>query len=293
MVIVTHNSASVIEELLDSLPAGLAPYTGDIVVVDNASSDDTLDRLVGRSDCTVVRSANVGYSGGINRGVREAARAPAILVLNPDVRLRPGAVAPMMKALEQPGVGIVAPQIRSPDDKLDFTLRREPTLLRALGLNRTGWPIFSEYVGRPDEYVQARDVDWAVGAVQLMSRECFEAVGGWDESYFLYSEETQFCISAGDRGFVTRYAPEAVFIHDAGQSGRNDLTHVLQIVNRIRFYRRRHAAVVTWIYYLATVASELSWVVRGHRQSRAALRALLLPRARPVEAGRWNRWLPV
>ena len=109
----------------------------------------------------VVRSSNVGYAGGINRGVREAIPAEAILILNPDVRLHEKSIPPLLEALQEPDVGIVAPQIRSPQGALELSLRHEHTLLRALGLTRTGLAIFSGDVARPADYTCPRIVDWA------------------------------------------------------------------------------------------------------------------------------------
>ena len=154
-----------------------------------------------RGDCRVVRSVNVGYAGGINRGVREATGAEAILVLNPNVRLRERSVPPLLEALKAPLTGIVAPQVWSAEGTLEFSLRRQPTLLRALGLTRTGLPALSEYVCEAKDYVRPHVVDWALGAAVLMSRACFDALGGWDESYFLYSEETDLCLRAETSGY--------------------------------------------------------------------------------------------
>src|ERR1700676_1113137 len=178
VVIVTYNSAQVVGDLLDSLPAALDGLTADVVVVDNGSTDETVSLLESRGDCRVVRSANVGYAGGINRGVREAAGADAILVLNPDARLHERSVRPLLQALSEPDTGIVAPQVRSPDGALELSLRRKPTLLRALGLTRTGIAALSEYVGEAREYARPHVVDWALGAALLMSRACFDALGG-------------------------------------------------------------------------------------------------------------------
>jgi GT2 family glycosyltransferase len=135
-------------------------------------------------------------------------------------------------------------------------------------------------------------VDWALGAVLLMSRKCFDALGGWDESYFLYSEETDLSLRARDIGLLTRFEPNSVAIHIGGQSGRNNKTHAMQIVNRVRLYRRRNGVLASWCYYWLTVASELSWVARGHQQSRFAIAALLRPSLRPAELRCSDRLLP-
>lgn len=285
VVIVTYNSAEVVGDLLDSLPAALDGLSASVVVVDNDSTDETVKLLEGRDDCRVVRSANVGYAAGINRGVHEGAGADAILILNPDLRLHERSVAPLLETLREPGTGIVAPQVRAPDGTLEPSLRRTPTLLRALGLTRTSVAALSEYVSAAAEYQRPHVVDWALGAVLLMSRSCFDDLGGWDESYFLYSEETDLALRARERGLLTRYEPRSLATHIGGQSGRNDKTHAMQIVNRVRLYRRRNNVIAAWCYYVLTIVSELSWVVRGHRHSRFAITALLRPSRRPRELG--------
>lgn len=292
VIIVTYNSIHVIGDLLDSLPAALAGLTADVIVVDNGSSDGTARFTEQRDGCRVVRSANIGYAAGINLGVSQATGSNPVLVLNPDVRLHEGAVPPLLAALGEPGVGIAAPQIRTPAGRLDLTLRREPTMLRAMGLNWTKLSAFSEYVTGAPAYSSPRVVDWAVGAALLMSRECYQALGGWDESFFLYSEETDFCLRARDMGFLTRYEPRSVVTHIAGGSGRNDWTHAMQIVNRVRLHRRRHETLASWCYFGLAVMAELSWVARGQPQSKAAIVALLKPSRRPAELGCSDRLMP-
>ena len=294
IIIVTYNSADVIQDLLESLPPALGQLTADVVVVDNGSADGTAELLSAREDCRVVRSANVGYAGGINRGVQEAQPAEAILILNPDVRLSEGSVEPLLETLRTPGTGLVVPQLRSSEGTIEPSLRRTPTVLRALGLSGTGAAALSEHVHASDiqSYAEPHPVDWATGAVVLMSRICFDLLGGWDESFFLYSEETDVCLRARDAGLATRYEPRAVAVHIGGGSGRSDITHTMQVVNRVRLYRRRNRAPASWLYYGVIIAGELSHAVRGRRQSRFAVAALLRPSLRPAELGCSDRLLP-
>jgi N-acetylglucosaminyl-diphospho-decaprenol L-rhamnosyltransferase len=285
VVIVTYNSVHVVGDLLDSLPRALDGLTADVTVVDNGSADGTADFLAARGGCRVVRSVNVGYAAGINRGVRESTATGAILVLNPDVRLHPRSIPPLLAVLQEPNVGIVAPQVRSPRGTLELSLRREPTLLRALGLTRTKLPMFSEYVFRSTEYARSGTVDWALGAVLLMSRKCYDALGGWDETYFLYSEETDLALRARDIGLLTRYEPRAVAVHIGGQSGRDHRTHAMQVINRVRLYRRRHGVLASWCYYWLAVANGISKAPRGRPEAWSAAMALLCPARRPGELG--------
>ena len=294
MVIVTFNSASVIEALLDSVPAAMGGLSYVVTVVDNGSTDQTLD-VIERRHATpavsIVRSTNEGYSAGINRGVAASTDSAAVLVLNPDVVLDEGSVPTMVDEL-RPRVGIVVPQLRGVDGRRQSSLRRMPSLLRASGLSFTRLAVFSERVTDASVYAHRHEVEWATGAVLLVARECHVELGGWDETYFLYSEETDFFLRARDHGWAAVYVPDAGAVHAEGQSGRNDVTHTMQIVNRVRWYVRRWGTAKGWAYFLLTLLSEASWVVRGRAQSRAAIRALLRPSRRPAELGCGSGILP-
>ena len=291
VVIVTYNSAHVVGDLLDSLPTALGSVTADVVVVDNDSQDGTAE-LVADRGIRVIHSANVGYAAAINVGVRAAAPAEAILVLNPDVQLGESCVPRLLSALRQPEVGIAAPRILSPDGKLQLSLRREPTLLREIGLARTRLPWLAELISSQARYERPGPAAWALGAVLLVSRECHDLLGGWDETFFLYAEEIDLALRAQDHGLALRYEPTAVVMHIGGQSGRNNATHVMQVVNRIRLFRRRNGTVASWCFYWLALANEVSRILRGHRESRSAVAALLSPARRPAVLGCSNRRMP-
>ncbi|MFF2633270.1 glycosyltransferase family 2 protein [Microbacterium sp. NPDC058021] len=280
-VVVTYNSADHIADLLDSIPAAMGELRHRVVVVDNGSADDTLAVLDTRTDCTVIRSSNDGYAAGINRAVRACSDADSILILNPDATLDEGAVPTMRAALSASGVGIVAPRVREADGSLSPTLRRGPTMGRVGGLSFTRWPAFAERIEDPREYERAHEVEWAVGAILLVDRECYRSLGGLDESYFLYSEETDFSLRAKDAGWATLYTPEAGAMHVGGGSGESATTHTMKILNRIRLYRRRTGTVPAATYYCLTVLVELRRAVLGHRKSWSTLHALVRPSARP------------
>jgi N-acetylglucosaminyl-diphospho-decaprenol L-rhamnosyltransferase len=292
VVVVTYNSEEHVAALLDSVPAALGGATGSVVVVDNGSTDRTLEILDARDDCTVVRSANVGYAAGMNRAVAASPDARAILILNPDAGLDADAVPRMLAVLDRPGVGIVAPRVREEDGELSPTLRRAPTLGRVGGLSFTQRPAFAERIEDPAEYETEHDVDWAVGAILLVDSACYALLGGMDESFFLYSEETDLSLRAADAGWATRYTPDAGAVHVGGGSGESSRTHVMKILNRIRLYRRRSGPVRGALYFWLSVGVEVRRGVFGRGRSWAAVRALLRPSERPDVLGLGDRFIP-
>ena len=292
MVIVSYNSAHVIEGLLETLPAALGELTASTVIVDNGSSDNSIDVVEAFGGAKIVRSENNGYAGGVNTGVDALADAESILVLNPDVRLEPGSVETMFATLKSSKAGVVAPKVLEPDGRLFRSLRREPTLLRATGLSFTHWPVVDEYISEPDAYEYRQVVDWALGAALLVRTEVYKQLSGWDESFFLYSEETDFSLRAADLGWSTIYEPAAVVLHIGGQSGQSERTHAMQIINRVRLYARRHNRIAAVAYLFLAVLSEASWVARGKKESVAAIHALLQPSTRPKELNCSGLFIP-
>ncbi|WP_185972601.1 glycosyltransferase family 2 protein [Georgenia yuyongxinii] len=293
VVVVTYNSENHVAALLNSLPEAFGALPWRTVVVDNGSNDATVAILESRTDCTVVRSQNVGFAAGVNKGVHQlGTQSGPILVLNPDAVLSPGSAAAMVEALATPGVGIVAPLVTEQDGRLSLSLRREPTLARATGLTFTKLGLFSEQLVDERDYARTQVVDWAMGAILLIARPCYDALRGFDESFFLYSEETDFCLRARDLGWSTLFVPSAQAMHIGGGSGESDKTHTMQAINRIRLYRRRNGDSKAWVFYLLTVAREIRWAARGHPFARAALNALLHPTSRPAELNCGSTLLP-
>ncbi len=288
----TYNSADHISVLLESLPAAFGGIEHSVIVVDNGSTDDSADIAERHPGVVVVRSTNTGYGAGMNVGARHASDGAHILVLNPDSRLEPGSVPAMMAALRRSRAGIVAPRMTEADGSLSRSLRRTPTLGRAGGLSFTGLSAFAERIEDARVYCDEHEVDWAVGAVMLIDRSCFDALSGFDESYFLYSEETDLCLRARDRGWATVYTPTAEVMHIGGGSGESATTHTMKMVNRVRLYGRRHGRAATWIYYAIAVLTELRRGLLGHSASWVAFRALLDPARRPPQIGASDRRLP-
>lgn len=283
LVVVTYNSAGVIGGLLASIPPGLAGVPATVVVVDNGSTDETLE-VVGATapDALVVATGrNGGYAAGINAGVAAAGLPSAVLVLNPDVRLGPGCVPALLEGLAQTGAGIVAPRLEDASGRLIPSQRREPTLLRAvadlvLGAENAGRVgTLGEVVTAPASYEAPTRIDWAEGSTLLVSAACWRKVGPWDESFFLYSEETDFALRARDAGYECWYVPTAHAVHLEGGSAHTPALWRLLVVNKWRLYARRHGRATSALFLGVLVLREASRAALGKTTSRAALWGLL------------------
>jgi N-acetylglucosaminyl-diphospho-decaprenol L-rhamnosyltransferase len=291
VVVVTYNSEDVVADLVASLEPGLAGLAWHLTVADNDSSDQTVKLLREHAPQAVVVEVgrNAGYAAGINAAVAAAQPHTAVLVLNPDIRLTPGCVATLLDALHRrPGAGIAVPRINQGDGLFTPSMRREPTVLRALadalvGANRAGrFAVFGEVVTDEAEYRTQTVTDWAEGSALLIGPECLRRCGAWDEAYFLYSEETEYMLRARDAGLVTVFVPGAVVTHLGGHSRTSPPLWALLTVNRSRLYRSRHGALRSAAYWSALLLREVIRGVLGNRPSRLAARWLLRPSVRRV-----------
>ena len=285
-IVVTHNSAGDLPDLLDTVPRAAPGMTVRVLVVDNDSSDDIAGAVAGRPGVELIRAGgNLGYAGGINVGRRHLGPTRTVAILNPDLRLAPGSLAWLVEAAGRPGAGAAVPRFVEETGHSFPSLRREPTILRALGDALLGahWPgrpaWLSEMVWDGRRYEEAGPVDWGTGAVLVVSSEVDSAVGAWDdERFFLYSEETDYSRRIREAGWSVRYVPEATVTHEGGASGTGTALTALNEVNRVRYYRKYHGRLSTVVFRGVVAVGELMRVNRP--ANRAALHALLSPRRR-------------
>ncbi|MEV4301251.1 glycosyltransferase [Nonomuraea sp. NPDC049624] len=283
VVIVTYNSGEIIEECLASLePALRGAGAARTIVVDNDSADDTVDRVLAAGPrVELVRTGrNGGFAAGVNAGIT-AAPGCDVLVLNADIRLGPGSVRLLRERLGRAGAGIAVPRLTDADGTLQLSLRRRPTVLRALGeallggLRAGRYAPLGELVVDPRRYDSLGSPDWATGAAWLISRACLDAVGLLDERYFLYSEETEYMLRARDHGFAIAYEPRAHAVHLGGEQANSSPLWTLAALNRVRLHRERHGRPRAQLMRLAVALNEaLRAARRGSRDGERHLRAL-------------------
>ena len=252
---VTYNSANYLPALIDSLRAATKHQSIRLIAVDNQSSDSTLGVLALHDDIVIIHSGgNVGYSAGINLGMRSAGNCDHLLILNPDLTVAPDAIAKMIAATHEPRVGAVAPQVIDDNGTLYPSVRNEPSLLRCffdsiIGpemCSRLGLPRETDF--RPDTYSEPHSIDWATGAALLIPLETARLVGEWNESFFLYSEEVDYCRRIRNQGLCILYEPSAVVVHRVAGSGQSNDLLALMAVNRIRYIEMNHGVVYSILF---------------------------------------------
>ena len=278
VVTVTFNAVDHVAAMIASVQVGQDGAVLPIVAVDNGSSDGTVAELRKLDGVQIIEQSNVGYAGGINRGIAVAPSGHDILVLNPDMVLQPGCVTRLSEALYRSASNAIAvPALYDEDGGLQPSLRREPTWWRTLvetlvGGTRAG-ELGESY--RPNDSVgEPQTADWATGAAMLLRREALDQLGPWDGSFFLYSEETEFCLRVRDAGYRLVVEPRAVGTHIGGEMSRNPRLWALRAVNRVRLHRRRQGRLATAAFRLTAILFELRRALTGDAVSRAALSAL-------------------
>jgi N-acetylglucosaminyl-diphospho-decaprenol L-rhamnosyltransferase len=221
-------------EALNRCLVSLAPHlTADdeVVVVDYESDAAQLARAVaGRVGVvTVARTDNRGFAAGVNLAAARS-RAPFLLLLNPDTIVE----GPVIQALEtwltsHPDVGVAGARVLNGDGTVQQTARRFPDVTTLLG-GRTGWltrRFPGNWLSRRNLLGQGTnapvEVDWLSGACLMTRREVFDEIGGFDESFFLYWEDADYCHRVARAGFRRMYVPAAAPVrHLVGASAHGD-----------------------------------------------------------------------
>lgn len=283
IIAVTYRNRDDIDAFLAALPAALDDATARVIVVDNASGDGTREAAERHPGVLAIDAGrNLGYAGGINLGRRSAAPGQPVLIANPDLRFTPRSIAVLLERLATTGAGAVVPRLVGPDGAAHRSLRREPSLTREVGEALFGdhWPHrpawLAEIVRDDARYEYEHDVDWATGAAVLLSPEADAAIGDWDDSFFLYSEEVDAARRCRRAGLPWRYVPTAIAVHVGGGSGSSPDLVALQAVNRARDYARRHGPLASAAHRLVIVIHEL---LRGRDPARRRAARIVASRA--------------
>ena len=220
VVIVSYRCGALLDECLTSLEANRADVDMEVEVVDNASGDDTVE--VSRRHAWVTTTAldeNLGFARA-NNVAMDRARGRAVLVLNPDTVVPPGALRACLDELwRDPSVGLLSPRLIDREGRLDRRCHRGfPTLWSSFCYFTTLDRVFRgprsrRYTMGHLPETEAADVEAVSGAFMLMPRDAMVVVGGFDEQFFMYAEDIDLSLRFIEHGYRVRYWPGVDVVH--------------------------------------------------------------------------------
>jgi N-acetylglucosaminyl-diphospho-decaprenol L-rhamnosyltransferase len=267
-IVVTHNSGNAITACLEALTREGC----DILVVDNASADDTVQRVeefVAWSPLQLLANQkNRGFGAAVNQGARETA-GDLFLFLNPDAIAEPGAASAMLRCLESTGADAVGGALLEEDGQpaRGFAFRRLPTLwaliFEATLVNQLwpGNPVNRRYRCLDADYSQQQEVEQPAGACFAIKRTTFEEIGGFDERFFpVWFEDVDLCKRLRDQGATILYCPDARFrhtgAHSVGQLSFRD-KQLFWYANMLRYARKHFSKGQVFLLRMAIIKGML------------------------------------
>ncbi len=261
IVIVSYNARADLERCLQSLRAAPPRASHEIIVVDNASTDGSAEAAEGFAGVRVIRSpGNAGFAAANNIGIRASAGA-ALLLLNSDTIVPPGALDALLTTLlAHPDVAVVGPRLVDGQGRAELSFGpmispvNEWTQRRLMRRLAAGDPAAVRQV----EEMTGREQrpDWVTGACLMVRRSDAEAVGLLDERFFMYTEDVDFCASIRRRGRQILFTPSVEVTHLRGRSAASAPAATRQAYERshLAFYRKHHP----WLVPLLRVARAFS-----------------------------------
>ncbi|MBS9534890.1 glycosyltransferase family 2 protein [Mycobacterium sp. M1] len=274
MVTVTYSPGWHLDRFLASL-ALATERPVRVVLADNGSTDGTPQEAVQRyPDVELFETGgNPGYGGAVNRAVAELDRTAApsefLIVANPDVQWGPGSIDALLEAAERwPHAATLGPMIREPDGAVYPSARHLPSLIRG-GMHAVVGPVWrtnpwSRAYRQERMEPSERPVGWLSGACLLVRRSAFDAIGGFDERYFLYMEDVDLGDRLGKAGWLNVYVPAAEVLHQKGHATGRDPAANLAAHHRSTYTYLADRHPGWW-------RAPLRWTIRGALAARSRL----------------------
>jgi N-acetylglucosaminyl-diphospho-decaprenol L-rhamnosyltransferase len=222
IVIVTHNGLDMAIATLESARAAVGETEVEWFIVDSGSTDGTPEEIERRyPDMTVLRRDNIGFAAGNNVALPEA-RGRYVLLLNPDIEVLEGTLAGLVEVMDaDPSIGAAGVLHEDPEGRLLPYIKRFPSPARQLGESLFAYRLpglthLQERVVEAEPYERQSDADWVAGAFMIVRDEVIRQVGPLDERFFLYAEETDWCLRIKQAGWRVAYLPVMKVRHYGG-----------------------------------------------------------------------------
>lgn len=283
--IVSWNTAQHLEACLASLPAALDGVQAEIVVVDNASADDSVEVARRHPVTVVVNEANLGYAVAMNQALADTT-APYLLALNPDTIPAPGTLRRLLERMvADPRAGVLVPRLTDEQGRPQDSAHRFPGPLvpiaaalstRSVRRSRLGRWLLLDGSGPH----RGGQVDWAIGAVHLIRASALSGEKPYDERSFMYAEDLELCWRLTQRGAPTVLADDVTVAHvgnAAGEQAWGDTrsvrfwTATYDVIGRRRSRRAaRLAALGATVAGAASILRTVPRTVAGGRRAQAS-----------------------
>jgi hypothetical protein len=282
IVILNWNVRDLLDRCLASIKSDR--FALETIVVDNASSDDSLAMVRSKypSAIVIANETNLGFTGGNNRGI-EAAHGRYIMVLNPDTEMIDDAIDRLIDYLDvHAEVGAIGPQLLKPDRSIQSSRYRFPSM--ATGFFESTWlhgcaprNVLKRFYMEDVSPDTIQEVDWLTGACMVFRKSMLDQVGVYDDkNFFMYSEEVDLCKRVKMAGWKIVYLPEAKVIHYVGQSSNQVVAarHLYFQTSKVHYFRKHHGRFkATFIRgflllsYLWQIVLELTKGLLGSKRS--------------------------
>lgn len=261
VLMVSYRTPELVKRCLDALDLQRGDVDLEVVLVDNAPDDGTAD-IVARDHpwVHVDPQDNIGFSRGVNRAA-ELASGDLLLLLNPDTEPHPGAMRALVDAHHRhPDAGLIGGRIMTPGGAVDpHSCFGEPTLWAAFCFATTLDTLFKNHrILHPESLGPwprdtEREVDVVSGALCLVSRPVWDQLGGLDERFWMYGEDTDFSMRARRAGWKPRITPDAVVTHESGASSRESWRKGMVLKGKITCHRKHRPAPVAQLARLLLI----------------------------------------
>ena len=239
VILLTRNTCQQTREAIESVFSSSNNLTKEILVVDNGSSDETPAVLPAAFPQIhyLRQEHNLGFSRSVNLAAHEA-KGDFLLLLNSDARIAPDVLALAVSWMRaNPRCAVAGAQLFFADGRKQNSIANFPTLTTELlnkFLLRKLWPL--RFPGKEHEFREPVEVESVIGAFFLIRRTNWDQLGGLDERFFFFLEETDFCLRARQAGFATVHLPQVHVWHAQGQTAKQNL-----VAARIEYWRSRYA----------------------------------------------------
>lgn len=257
IIIVSFNTKKLLLDCIESILRHTKGLSYEIIVVDNASTDSSVQAVENlcrkyKQIKLIKNSKNLGFGAANNQGIKRA-KGRYILLLNSDTLFRKNILSGMVSWMDKKeNVGIVSCALKNKDGSLQGTGGYFPTIVRVFSWMTIQDLPFVDYLIKPFHpvhrlspfrgesfYKRKKELDWVTGAFMLIRRQVIKDIGYFDEDFFMYTEEVDYCFRAKKSGWKIYYLPKFSIVHLGGASGR-EWGHVILEFEGVKLFYKKH-----------------------------------------------------